>query len=385
MIRRILPYAAAQFCTVAMQWLTLLYVPLALDSAGVEAARLGGLISVFSLATLTLVLPLGILADRLPPRPMLLVGGLVAAAANLWLTQARSYWGLLLGMYADGAGFTLASIALYSLFFKQVAEERRGREIALFAIGGNLGAGAGAWACGELVQAQGYDWLFVLAAAFALAWALIALAMPRTRGIAFPILEYGRDLRRARAWVLIAIFFVTASHAGFEQAGYGLLQRDVLHLSDRAIGGLFMALGVWMALVSAVSGRLSERLRRPVLATGAGLVLSGIFMAASGSAVGAADFLLYRILHTAGDSVWSLFSLMLASMIFPRKRAGGAFAFAITVNTAAYFVFANAGGVIGGRWGFGTAFHLSGLIEVLGGLTLLVGLGRLERMFAIDG
>ena len=212
----------------------------------------------------------------------------------------------------------------------------------------------------------------------------IALAMPRSRGIAFPILEYGRDLKNARTWVLIGIFFITASHAGFEQAGYGLLQREVLHLSDRAIGDLFLALGIWMALVSGVFGRISDRARRPVLMTGVALIVSGVFMAASGSATGAADFLLFRILHTTGDAVWSLFSLVLASLIFPKKRTGGAFAFALTVNTAAYFLFANLAGWIGGRWGFGSAFHLSGMIEVGGGLAILFGLSRMERMFAND-
>jgi MFS family permease len=381
-LKRTLPYALAQFFTVALQWMTLLYLPLYLSDLGLSDSRLGSLISIFSLATLVSVLPLGILADRLPPRPMMLVGALVSALANLYLPRAAGFPGLALGVFVDGLGFTLSSIALYSLFFKQVATDRRGLEISIFAIGGNLGAGAGAWSCGQLIGLAGYGVIFALGAAFALAWAGFALLLPRTRGIAFPILEYGQDLKRGRAWVLIAIFFVTASHAGFEQAGYGLLQRQVLHLSDSAIGGMFMALGIWMAIVTAWSGRLCDREQRPVLMCAIALLVSGAFMAASGSARSGAEFLFYRVLHTTGDAVFSLLILVLAASIFPRRRAGGAFAFAITVNTTSYFIFANLAGVVGQKYGFDSSFHLAGAFEFAGGLLLLLFRRRLARLFA---
>jgi MFS family permease len=283
-------------------------------------------------------------------------------------------------MALSGAAFTLSLIALYALFFKQVGEERRGAEVSLFTIGSILGAGAGAWVCGQLARYYPLEKvLFPVAMACAGAWATVTLFLPGTRGIAFPLLEYGHDLRRGATWVLIAIMFVTASHSGIEQACYTLLQTEVMGLTPRAIGNIFIVIAFWMVGITLWTGRQHDRSERPLLMMGTALIVSGLFMAASGSAHTAYDFLLYRLLHTLGDSVFQLLTLVVAAMIFPRRRVGGAFAFALTVNTASYFIFANIGGLVGERWGFARAFHLAGLIEMAGGTLLLVFRKRFRR------
>ena len=92
-----------------------------------------------------------------------------------------------------------------------------------------------------------------------------------------------------------------------------------------------------MSFVSLLTGRLHDRRERPLLMMGLALSVSGIFMAASGLARGEYDFLLFRLLHTTGDSIFNLITLVVAAMIFPRHRSGGAFAFVLTINTASYF------------------------------------------------
>jgi MFS family permease len=285
-----------------------------------------------------------------------------------------------------GAGFTLSSISLYSLFFKRVGADRRGIEVSLFHIGGLAGAGLGAWCCGELVQATGSTAvLFSVGATCALGWAAVALLLPPSRSIAFPILEYGRDLRQPRTWVLIAVMFVTASHVGFEHAGYTLLQTEIIGLTARQVGLVLFVLSLWMCAITVWTGARHDRAgAQPVLWMGVALVISGAFMAASGSAAGVWDFTVYRVFHTAGDSVFGLLTLVVASIIFPRRRAGGAFAFALTVNTASFFLFANLGGLVGEYLGFDRAFHLSGSIEVAGGLMLILFRRRLRRIFLIE-
>ena len=383
LLTRVLPYALAQFFIVAFQWAAMIFLPVFFGERGFSEFEIGMLISVFSLVTLLLVFPLGALSDRLPPRPLLMGGALLSSLAASLMPAVEGFFGFASLIALAGAGFTLSSISLYSLFFKQVGAERRGLEVSIFNIGGILGAGFGAWWCGVLAERFSLSILFPMAALFALAWAMIALWLPRLKGISFPILEYGQDLKHARTWVLIFIIFTTASHAGFEQAGYALLQTEVIGLSTATVGRLFMIISLWMVMVTIWTGRLHDRGERPLLMMGAALIVSGVFMGASGSAKGAMDFLIYRILHTAGDSVINLLVLVVASIIFPRHRAGGAFAFILTINTASYFMFANLAGAVGGRFGIDRAFYLSGLIMAVGGIFLLLFRGRLRRLFRI--
>jgi len=378
---RALPYASAQFFIVAFQWMSMLYLPIYFREAGLSETMVGVNVSLFSLSTLLLVLPLGVLSDRIAPRPMLIAGALLvmASAAVLWLAEGKA--GMAIGTFIAGSGFTLSSISLFSLFFKQVGSERRGSEVSVFNIGGILGAGVGAWSCGELGRVMGSGAVFPLAAVFAVSWAGITLLLPAIKGIQFPIIEYKEDLKRGRTWVLIAVMFVGASHAGFEHAGYSLLQTEVIGLKNETVGRIFMALSIWMCIVTFWTGSRHDKVERPVIMMGAGLILSGIFMAASGAATGVWDFFIYRALHTAGDSITNLLTLVIASLIFARHRFGGAFAFALTVNTSSYFLFANVGGVVGEVFGIDRSFYLSGGIEAAAGLLILILLPRLRSIF----
>jgi MFS family permease len=385
-LTRTLPYALAQFLVVAFQWTSMLFLPLHFKALGVSETGIGVLISVFSLSTLLLVLPLGILSDRLPPRPMMTAGAAVVFAAYALAPGVKDVGWMAVVVALAGAGYTLSSISLYSLFFKRVGADRRGAEVSLFNIGGIIGAGLASWCCGELVQSTGSTTVvFPLGAICALGWAAASWLLPATRRIAFPILEYGRDLRQTRTWVLIAVMFVTASHAGFEHAGYTLLQTEVIGLTAGQVGLVFFFLSLWMCAITVWTGNRHDRVGgQPVLWMGIALVISGGFMAASGSAAGVWDFAIYRVLHTAGDSVFNLLILVVASIIFPRRRAGGAFAFALTVNTASFFLFANLGGLVGEIFGLDRAFHLSGAIEIAGGLMLLLFRRRLRTIFLIE-
>ncbi len=121
---RTLPYALAQFLLVAFQWTSMLFLPLHFKAQGVSETGVGALISVFSLSTLLLVLPLGILSDRLPPRPMMAVGAAVAFVAYALAPGVQGVGWMVLVVALAGAGYTLSSISLYSLFFKRVGADR---------------------------------------------------------------------------------------------------------------------------------------------------------------------------------------------------------------------------------------------------------------------
>jgi len=371
-VLRVLPYTLAHLFLLALQWMAMLFLPLFFDAQGLNGDAIGVLVSMFSLATLVLVIPLGILSDRVSPRALILAGALLVVLASTMLYYTGGFWYWLAGTFTIGAGFTLSWISLFSVFFKQVGESKRGLEVSIFNMGGIMGAGLGAWSGGALSDVMADpSMIFYLASVFAVAWSATCIKIPETKGISFPILEYGRDLKKGPTWILIAIIFIKASHAGIEHANYSLLQTEVIGLSGRMVGDLFLLLSIWMGIVTLATGRLHDRQEKPLRMMGAALVLSGAFMAASGAAVSAWDFLVYRIGHTGGDSILNLLTLVVASMIFPRHRSGGAFAFVLTVNTAAYFIFANIGGVWADRYSLQSSFYFAGFIMLLGGVVLM--------------
>ncbi len=380
MFIRVLPYTLAHLFLLALQWMAMLFLPLFFNSQDVGEDAIGVLVSMFSLATLVLVIPLGMLSDRVSPRALILAGALLVVLAASLLVGYSGFWAWLMGTFTIGAGFTLSWISLFSVFFKQVGERRRGLEVSVFNMGGILGAGLGAWAGGTLSDVVADPAvIFSLASLFAVAWAATCARIPETRGISFPILEYGRDLKSGPTWILIAIIFIKASHAGIEHANYSLLQTEVIGLTGRMVGELFFVLSLWMGIVTIATGGLHDRQEKPLRMMGAALVLSGAFMAASGRAVCAWDFLVYRVGHTGGDSILNLLTLVVASMIFPRHRAGGAFAFVLTVNTAAYFIFANIGGVWADRLSLQSSFYFAGFLMLAGGIVIMAFRGRIRE------
>ncbi len=349
----------------------MLYLPYYFKQAEVGDARIGLLMSLVSLSTLILILPLGILSDRISPRLLFLTGAVIMLVfALLFLFHPSAN---LFELYILIFGFASAfmQISLSSLFLKQMEEAERGGQSAVYNIGGVLGAGVGAELGGRLVgynQGEGLFWfvLFISVLIF-----LSGIFLPKVKGVAFKVWEYKEELKKPASWILIFIVLVIASHAGFEHAGYTLLQTEVIGLRASDVGRIAFYLSFWMAIVSWLSGKVQDRTMKPVLWAGVALIISGVFQAISAYAHGFFDFLLYRMAHTSGDSFSAVLMLVIASLIFSKKRTGGSWAVVVMFRNLSYFLFSNLGGVINQKWGFKESFVLSGVIMILSGLILI--------------
>ncbi len=365
-------YAANNFFVFAFHWAAILYLPLFFKEADLTDGGIGVLMSLFSLSTLILVFPLGVLADRINPKWLFLSGTLAGVLFSLIMPMMHSFFSMALLMLLGGAAVSLMLIAISALFIKQIGDERRGFQVAIFNIGSVFGAGFGGYLCGLLSKSLGdVTVLFPLLAAYCLGAVIAGLLLPSIRGIPFSILEYRQDLRHAWAWILIFVVAITASHSGFEHAGYTLLQTEVIGLDAEQVGLAFLYISFWMAAIMLLAGKLHDRFSRPLIMLGLAMITSGMFQAASGYAQGFFDFLIIRFIHTFGDSFSTLLITVVAAIIFPARRIGGTYALVLTVNTASYFLFANVAGAINQNMGFTASFNLSGALLVLGGLSAI--------------
>lgn len=143
------------------------------DAAGEEA---GTALAILALVTVLASLPSGWLADRFGRRPLMLAGGVLAAAGVAFLPASTSMEAIL----AFGGLMALGSAAFGSASWAMLADltatADAGRLLGIAHLG-TAGAAAAAGAFGILIDAAGYGVAFGLAAACSLAGGLLAWRM----------------------------------------------------------------------------------------------------------------------------------------------------------------------------------------------------------------
>jgi len=370
--RRVFFYAWLNCLCFCFYWGTHMYMPYYYQQAGLSDRHIGFLISIVSLTTIAVVFPIGFLSDRVDPKKLFLAGAAIGIIfASLFILKPRPEF-FEPYIFIFGLAVAMIQIALAAHFLKQVADQERGYQSALYTIGGLIGAGVGAQFNGVIINHFGPANLFWSTLAIAVLLLLFGLMLPRVKGIPFRISEYQDDLRHPLAWILIFTAFIVSSHSGFEHVGYTLIQTRVIGLSVAQAGKLFMYICIWMSLISWISGVVHDRAKKPVMWAGIALLVSGVFQSLSGYGHNFYDFLGYRMIHTMGDSFSGVLILIIASVAFPKKRAGGSWAILILVRNFSDFIFSNAAGELNQTIGLRQGFLVSGILVVVAGLVLIL-------------
>jgi len=370
--RRIVYYSFLNYLFFQFYWGTHMYMPYYYARAGLSDSRIGYLVGIVSLTTLLVVLPIGALSDRIDPKKLFLAGAAAAMLfAVLFLAQEPTRI-IAPYIFIFGVAVALVQISLTAHFLKHMENTERGNQSAIYTIGSLLGAGIGAELSGMVVKHFGVENLFWASLGSAGLLLVCGLGLPRIKGIPFQLSEYREDLRHPLSWILLFVAFIVSSHSGFEHVGYTLLQTRVMGLSPDKAGELFLYISFWMAAVSWLSGKVHDRAKKPVLYAGLALLVSGIFQAASGYCHGFGDFLVVRMIHTVGDSFSGVLILVIASMVFERKRAGGSWAILLLVRNLSDFLFANVAGHLNQSIGLRRGFLVSGILVVAAGVIVIL-------------
>lgn len=212
---------------------------------GATPTTIGLLVASYSAAQLVFAPVLGHASDRWGRSPVVAVSALGAAAGYLVLWSADGVAALFLGRVITGlcAGNIAAAQATIA---DVTAPERRAQGMAVVGAGIGLGIVIGPALTALTVPLGGTSAPFALAAALAVlnaGWA--ALALPRTRGRAIPLVS---TLVRASADRLLLLYLVVnlAVMVAFSQieSQLPLLTRDLLGFGAVENGYLFMYVGV---------------------------------------------------------------------------------------------------------------------------------------------
>jgi len=114
-------------------------IPFLPDRFGLSFIEIGFAITVFSLVSLLVHIPLGLMTDRLGPRPMLIAGLLLGSASFASLSLFQSQAWLLLAMAAAGLANGVYHPAGYALLAAQIEAGKVGRAFSIFTFVGFFG------------------------------------------------------------------------------------------------------------------------------------------------------------------------------------------------------------------------------------------------------
>jgi DHA1 family tetracycline resistance protein-like MFS transporter len=254
-------------------------------TAHISPAKIGVLITSFSLLQLLFSPLWGSLSDRIGRRPVLLIGLVGSTASYILFAFAHGFWILLLSrVVAGGMGATVGVAQAYMADI--TPPERRAQSLgilgAAFALGFILGP-----AFGGVLYSYSHSAAGIAAASLCGLNALAALAWLPETPQHLSRRPTGRMAGRPLAAPLVATFLLIAAFAVIH-VSLPLIAQQELGLTPRRMGMLFAFSGVISAIVQGgLVGRIAPRVGEARLAgIGALLMATGLVLIPGSQHVG---------------------------------------------------------------------------------------------------
>ncbi|MCD6077091.1 MAG: transporter [Ramlibacter sp.] len=359
--------AAANLAAQSAEQLSLAAVPLvAVLVLGSGAGEIGFLAAVQTLPFLLLSIPLGLAADRLPRRTLMVIAEALRAGSllvllGMVLTGAMSIPWLAAVGFVGAVGTVAFTVAAPALVPALVPRELLGRANGRLELARSTAFAAGPALAGALVAWLGGVAVFVLGALLSAgAVALLVRIVEPARPVAaarHPLREMRDGAQfvwrheHLRPMVLAGVawnisWFVL-------QAAYVPYAVRALGLGSEAVGITLGCYGAGMVLGALLAPRLVGRMPfgraiqfGPVVSVFAAGTMVLTLLVPHGALAGLSFFL-----FGAGPIIWTITTTTLRQTITPHGLLGRVGAVFVTVNAGARPVGAALGGVVGAAWG----------------------------------
>jgi len=365
MKQRPIPFYLARFLFTIVYWTILAYLPIFLKDFGLRDDQIGILIGSYSLASLLLMLPLGIFADILSSRKILLFSTFTLFLHFVGLFYFKTFLPLFLTIFIGGLGAGGLITVLPALFLKYTGESKK--EIAIFQAFNCLAYGVGPLIGGIFLKYGQINWLFYLIFFITFLLTISLYLLPDVKTTSFVLKDYLTDLRHPGVWFFVITTLILGLHFGTERTSLVLFLKENVGVSPLFIGLFFSAIGFWMGIISPLLGRIKTK---SFFWLSLSLFWSGLFQFLTGFASNFSSFLLVRLLHTTGDTLLLLEISFITVLLFPGQRLGGHSGLLFTLRTLFTFIGASLAGVINQHLGYAWAFFISGLLSVSWALAL---------------
>jgi len=371
MLRKIFPFLITRCLFAFLYWMIFAYLPIFLKSYGIRDDQIGLIIGSYSIASLSLMIPIGLFSDRLSSRKLLLASSLLFCFHFFVLIVAKTFFPILMAVLLGGFGAGGLIIVLPSLFLKHVGSE--GKEIAYFQASSCLGYALGPLCGGILLEYLPLNFLFYSALLVGIILVMSVSLLPDIPSTAFLVKDYYKDLKSPSVWLLIVTILIMGIHFGVERVNLSLYMKMKLNTESFYIGLFFAIIGLWMAIISPPMGYLKGIKKSAFSWLALSLFLSGMFQAITGLTSTFKSFVLVRLMHTSGDSLMLLEISLITALLFPSGRLGGHSGLLFTIRTGAAFFGAAIAGIINQQFDYALAFIISGCLSILWALLLMIG------------
>jgi MFS family permease len=369
-------FVLCSFVFTTVHWMIFAFLPVYMKTQGLMDAQVGMVLGLFSIATLAVMLPLGILSDLVSPRRLVLFGGIMFSLYAGSILTAREYWQFLLIAPLGGVAASAFLIVLYALFLKVMGNGPMGKRIAFYQSGMYLGFGVGPTIAGALVRGGHFEPLLFSSMAGSVLLVALILGLPDSSTIRLDLGAYGRDLKQGRTLLFLLLVLVYGTHFGVEQTTFTLLMKEGLGFSSIRLGLVYLAIGGWMALLAPFAGHRYDASRSVRSFLLAGLAVSGTFQILTPFASSFSTMVLVRLLHTIGDVLLILSVGLLTVALFPDARLGGNSAIVYGSRTCGMFAGNLGSGYLNGALGYTSSFMASGGLLLLFVIVAGAAMGR---------
>ena len=365
-IRRFVIPCAAQLLQFMLLWVVLAYLTIYWTDLGFSHFQVGILISVYPVTALALMVPSGILADRISPKKLVLAS-LVISAVNIWgLMSTTDFWMTLVFLVIGGVSNAMFNNALPALYYKTLGNRDRGIKLGIFTGTAIFGYGLGPLIGGQLIARFNMQAAFLFTLIGLVPLFIVSLLLADVPGTRVPLNIYKTDLSNRTVLIFVIMVFLVSMHMGVEQTSFSLYLNKDLHISQADVGLLYFLQAVAMAVLAVFSGFIGDRATARGRGLAAlfyiGITVSGLTNIALFFAQGFTSVLGVRLFHAIGDSMTLVIRGMIISHLFVASRIGGNLGTVTTTINLAMLAGALLGGIIPG---YSLSFVVAGVLALL--------------------
>lgn len=334
------------------------------DTLGYSGAQIGVLFGALALTALVAAVPVGLGADRLTPKRILVVLFLMLALSAFGMARVEGFGACVAVFVVFGIAINGIRISLDTLYLKTDHGDETGERMGLYQAVRMAGIAVGTAAGGYLLYRVAFASTLIALSLASAAMLLGALGLPSTRTIRLHLAEYRADFLRLKVVLFMAWLFLFSTHWGAEQTSYALFLQDTLGLSlwqmGLYMGAEFIPLGaaVWWC------GRASDQGRSLRAMAVAGLVLSGAGQVAMCVPHVSLSFVA-RLVHGVGDGALTIVVYVGMAKYFHFDRMGGNYGLVFLIVSAGSVVGSILYGPLGQHYGYAVPLLASGVLTLL--------------------
>lgn len=185
------PFAIQCMVTVLHHWTrgTMIgFLPLfATQIVGISATEVGVLFTIFGIAVMLMSIPMGMLADRIGKKILMILGLAISGAAMAGIAFSSSYAWLIVFVLTSGIGVATFSPAALGMIADSVPSKRQSTAMGMYgAFGENIGIIAGASVGGFIWSVWGPEYTFLMGSVAAALGMVICLALVKGKAVKNP-------------------------------------------------------------------------------------------------------------------------------------------------------------------------------------------------------